>query len=109
MGLIPTWTFGLHPEIRVCVSGSRAATAGYLPDLDQLETQALDPLEERVEVGLIADGAPQHCDRRLDLGVELVERRRNGRADPTLDPELVPLRHHSLTLADDRVTTYHPA
>jgi hypothetical protein len=86
-----------------------AAASRNLTNLDQFETEALDPLEQCMKVGLVAHRAPKHGDRGLDLSVELVEGRGNGRADPTLDPELVPLRHHVLTLADDRVTTYHPA
>jgi hypothetical protein len=77
-------------------------------DLDQLEAERLHPPQERVQLGLIANGPVEHRLDRLDRGLHPLEPAQVSSARVAAHPNLVTPLAHRATMAAFRVTFHHP-
>src|SRR5215468_4107855 len=74
-------------------AGLSVGRAVELPNLDELQAEPLHALEQPVQRVLIVDRAAEDRLRRLHLGIESLEPRRELLPDSSLDANLVTLRH----------------
>ena len=88
---------GARPCSAAASSGScrdALAALGQPAHLDQLQAERLQPAQQPVQLGLVADRAMEDRLHRLDFALHRVERLQHGRAHPATDADLIAgIRH----------------
>src|SRR5215207_3742241 len=78
------------------------------PDLDQLEAEGLDPVDQPVELRLVADRAVEDGLDRLEIARHSFEAVEQRGAEASADADLIAPTGHRWTLTGERVIRPHP-